>query len=160
MYVSEVMVGPAVCCNAKTNLGEAAEIMWKQNCGLLPITNIQNRVIGVVTDRDLFIALATRNRLPGDLTVGDVTSRRLYSCKLNDEIHTALATMSEHGVRRLPVLNDFGKVVGILSVDDLIISAQMGDKPALSSEDVVRTLRRICAPHYPQVQHKKLATAA
>ena len=160
MYVSEVMVGPAVCCSAKTNLGQAAEIMWRENCGLLPITNIQNKVIGVVTDRDLFIALATRNQLPGDVTVGEVTSGRLYSCKPSDDIHAALETMAKQGVRRLPVLDDAGKVTGILSADDVVTSAQMGDKPSLSCEDIVRTLRKIYVPHYAAVTHKKLARAA
>ncbi len=61
MKVSEVMTGAPVCCSSKTNLGRAAEMMWKQNCGILPIANIQNKVIGVVTDRDLFIALATKS---------------------------------------------------------------------------------------------------
>ncbi len=144
MKVSEVMTGAPVCCSSKTNLGEAAEIMWKQNCGILPIVNIQNKVIGVVTDRDLFIALATRNRLPGDLTVGEVTTRHVFSCKPDDDVHSALAKMGEGRVRRLPVIDHFGKVTGILSMDDIVLDVQMGEHPDLSSEDVVHALKRLC----------------
>jgi CBS domain-containing protein len=160
MQVRDVMVGPPVCCSSKTNLGEAAEIMWNQNCGILPIVNIQNKVIGVVTDRDLFIALATRNRLPGELTVGDVTNGHVYSCKPDDDIHSALGKMGEGRVRRLPVLDHFGKVVGILSMDDIILDVQMGEHPDLSSQDVVHALKRLYGPRLPQLIHRKVCEAA
>jgi CBS-domain-containing membrane protein len=157
MKVKNVMVSPAVCCRPDTNLGIAAEILWRHNCGILPITNFQDRVIGVVTDRDMFIALATRNRRAGELTLGEVTSGRVYSCKPDDDIHTAMAAMSEHGVRRLPVLDEVGKIVGIVSMDDVVRETQMGDRAQLSCRDVVHALQEICTPHSAPMKHAKLA---
>ena len=156
MKVKNVMVSPAISCRPDTNLGVAAEMLWRQNCGILPITNIQDRVIGVVTDRDMFIALATRNRLAGELTLGDVTSGRVYSCKPDDDIHIALATMSEHGVRRLPVLDAEGKIVGIVSMDDVVKQTQMGDRAELSSREVVHALQGIYAPQRTATKQTKL----
>ena len=159
MKVRDVMVGPAACCTPYTNLGEAAEIMWKENCGILPIVNIQNKVIGVVTDRDLFIALATRNRLPKELTVANVTTGHVYSAKPDDDIHMALAKMAEGRVRRLPVIDHAGKVVGILSMDDIVLDVQMGEHPELSSQDVVHTLKQLYGTRLPQVMRKKVGAA-
>lgn len=157
MKVKEVMMAPPICCGAETNLGVAAEILWRQNCGILPITNKQERVTGVVTDRDMFIALATRNRLAGELTLGEITSGRVYSCKPDDDIHLAMATMAKHGVRRLPVVNDTENVVGLLSMDDVVREAQMGERAELSCPEVVRALRDIYKPHVAAIVQPKLA---
>jgi CBS domain-containing protein len=157
MKVKEVMVAPPVCCSRDTNLGIAADIMWRENCGILPITNSDDGITGVVTDRDMFIALATRNRLAGDLTVGEVTSGRVFSCKPDDDIHTALAMMAKHAVRRLPVVNNLNQVVGMLSMDDIAREAQMGDRPELSCNDVVHYFRGTCEPRGAGAVHKNLA---
>lgn len=69
MKVIDVMTGTPFYCSPSTNLGSAAELLWNQNCGILPIVDDQ-KIVGVVTDRDLFIALGTRNRLPGDIVFG------------------------------------------------------------------------------------------
>jgi CBS-domain-containing membrane protein len=134
--------------------------LWNNNCGILPVTNIQSKVIGVVTDRDMFIALATRNRLPGDVTVGEVMSGRLFACKPGDDIHVALGTMAENRVRRLPVLDDGGKILGILSMEDVVMEAQTGEKPALSCEEIVHALKGIYGTRLPQVVHKNAVAAA
>jgi CBS domain-containing protein len=157
MNVKNVMVSPAISCRPETNLGVAAEMLWRQNCGILPITNIQDRVIGVVTDRDMFIALATRNRLAGELTLGEITSGQVYSCKPEDDIHHALATMAKHGVRRLPVLDEDGKIVGMVSMDDVVKETQMGDRAELTSREVVHALQGIYTPQTMASKHAKLA---
>lgn len=95
MYVKDVMVGTPAFCRPETNLGAAAEILWNRNCGILPIVDAQEQVIGVVTDRDLSIAMGTRNRLPGEISVGEVSSGKVHSCQPNDEISSALNTMGE-----------------------------------------------------------------
>ena len=72
MKVKEVMMGTPYYCQPETNLGSATELMWKANCGFLPVQTPDGKVIGVITDRDICIALGTRNRLAGDVAVGEV----------------------------------------------------------------------------------------
>jgi predicted transcriptional regulator len=64
MKVRDVMVGTPVWCSYETNLGAAVERLWNQDCGILPIVNSEGKVTAVATDRDICIALGTRNRLP------------------------------------------------------------------------------------------------
>ena len=120
---------------------------------MLVIVNDDQKVLGVVTDRDMFIALGTRNQLPGDVTVGSVSSGKVYSCYADDDIRTALATMARERVRRLPVINREGKLEGILSMDDVVAHSQgqgAGRTPDLSFDDVIGTLKKVYAPRIQQ----------
>jgi CBS domain-containing protein len=162
MKARDVMVGTPVGCKSDTNLGCAVEILWNKQCGILPIVNGEEKIVGVVTDRDMCIALGTRNRLAGEITVSEVATGQLYSCKPDDDIHVALATMGERKVRRLPVINTAGKLEGILSMDDVVLHAEprgAGRTPELSFEDVVDTFKRIYEPPLPQLVQKRTAAA-
>jgi CBS domain-containing protein len=162
MKVKEVMMGTPYYCQLGTNLGSATELMWNANCGFLPVEAADGKVIGVVTDRDLCIALGTRSQLPGDVTVGEVLSSKLYSCAPDDDIHIALQTMSKGKVRRLPVIAHNGTLVGVLSMDDILLRTEatsLGKKPELSSDEVVRSYRAITERQVPQVVAKCDAAA-
>src|ERR1700758_4463391 len=108
MKVREVMTPSVVSCRPETNVGAAVELLWSHNYGMLPVVGGDNRLIGIVTDRDICVAMGTRNRLPGELTVGEIAIEHVFTCKPDDEIHEALSTMAEKQVRRLPVVNDEG----------------------------------------------------
>jgi len=146
MKVRDIMMSAPKFCRPDTNLAAAVEIMWKSDCGFLPVVDFENRVAGVLTDRDVCIALGTRNQKASDVLVRDVMTDRVYGCAVEDDIHTALQTMEKHQVRRLPVVNPDGKLVGVLSIGDLTLHAEKreGKKiPDLSSEDVVETYQGI-----------------
>lgn len=146
MKVKEVMTATPYYCQPETNLGSATELMWNANCGFLPVEGTDGKIVGVVTDRDICVALGTRNLLPGDVTVGEVMSGKLYSCDPDDDIHIALQTMKEGKVRRLPVIAKNGTLVGVVSTDDILLRAEptsMGKHPELSSDEVVRAYRAI-----------------
>jgi CBS domain-containing protein len=162
MKVKDVMVRTAASCNRETNLGAAVAILWDRNCGILPIIDADQRVIGVITDRDICIALGTRNRLPGDIAVGEVMSGKLFTCVSEDEIRAAMATMAHAKVRRLPVLTVEGKLDGILSMDDVVAHSEPRSAKStneLLHDDVVETLRAVYRPELPQVV-KRTAIAA
>lgn len=162
MKVKEVMVGTPVECNFQANLGSAVELLWKQQCGILPIANNEEKILGVVTDRDICIALGTRNRLAGEILVGEVISGKLFSCKPDDDIHAALAMMAEKKVRRLPVIDAAGKLQGILSMDDVVLRAESrgaGRTPELSYEHVIETFKKIYEAPLPQLIQKQTAAA-
>ena len=87
MKVLDIMTQSAICCDAKTNVGAAVELMWVHNFGMLPVIGADKKLIGVVTDRDICIAMGTRSRLPGELTIGEIATKNVFTCKPNDEIH-------------------------------------------------------------------------
>jgi CBS domain-containing protein len=162
MKVKEVMTGTPSYCQPETNLGSATELMWNANCGFLPVERTDGKIVGVVTDRDICVALGTRNRLPGDVTVGEVMSGTLHSCDPDDDIHIALQTMEEGRVRRLPVIAKDGTLVGVVSTDDILLRAEsrsLGKHPELSSDEVVRTYRAIIQRQVSRVVAKQAATA-
>ena len=143
MKVSELMTKSPAYCTTDTNLGAAAEIMWKRNCGFLPVLSPQQNLVGVVTDRDMCIAMATRNQLPGQVTVQQVSSAVTHSCRPDDDLQAALKTMADKGVRRLPVIDAAGKLEGVLSVDDIILRADSQIPGSLAPEQVLNTLRKL-----------------
>ena len=148
MRIVEIMMGTPYHCSPETNLGAATELMWIGNCGFLPVVGNDNKVAGVVTDRDICIALGTRNQAAGDVTVAEVMSGKMYSCAPEDHVQMALETMQAGHVRRLPVITKSGELVGVVSIDDMIIHAAKTDTgvaSSLSTTEVVTALQRINA---------------
>jgi CBS domain-containing protein len=146
MKVRDVMKPTAVCCRPDTNLAAAVELLWVNNCGMLPVVGNNGKLEAVITDRDICIATGTRNRLPSELTVNEVATKHVITCQLEDEIHEALHTMAERQVRRLPVVDHDGVPQGILSMDDIITHGDMGKWQGcceLSSEEIIRALKRL-----------------
>jgi CBS domain-containing protein len=161
MKVKDIMTQSAFCCSADTNVGAAVELMWIHNCGMLPVIAIDGKLIGVVTDRDICIAMGTRNRLPGELTVGEIATRTVFTCKPDDEIHEALNTMANKQVRRLPVVNGEGEPQGVLSMDDIITHGDLNKWEGsceLSSEEIIRSLKKLYGQKFP-MGHTKSAAA-
>jgi CBS domain-containing protein len=160
MKVEGIMVKTVASCNADMNLGEAVEVMWNRDCGILPIVNAESKVTGVITDRDIAVALGTRNRLPGEITVKEVASSDLYCCKPEDEVHLALHTMASAKVRRLPVVNKAGKLEGILSMDDVVAHAEMANQGSdVSADKVVDTLKEVYSAYLLERMPRKVAAA-
>ena len=161
MRVLDVMMGTPYFCRPESNLGVATEQMWKGNCGFLPVVGSEERVVGVVTDRDICIALGTRGRPSGEVIVADVMSTKVHSCTPEDELRIALDTMRDGRVRRLPVITKQGALVGAISVDDVLLRAEETGKvkgTGVSSDDVVNALRAINTHQLPVVAVKQ-ATA-
>lgn len=160
MKVKDAMTCTAVSCAPATNLAATVELFWKRNCGMLPVVNENGKVIGVLTDRDVSVALGTRNRLASEITAGEVATMEPMICGAEDDVHEAMQTMAKAKVRRLVVVNKEGLLQGILSMDDLVAQAQMGNagKPIeLSSDDVIRALKGIYGSKFPVVPLKKAA---
>lgn len=145
MKISQLMTRDPVSCAPTTNLAEAAKLMLEADCGSLPVVS-EGKLFGMVTDRDLFIALGTRNRCPSSMSVAEVVTGPLFSCGPDDDSQTVLATMKEHQVRRVPVLGFGGTLLGIVSMNDLVLAA---GKPGIRGVDIITTLQAICAHHHP-----------
>ena len=145
MKISEVMTRAVKSCSIDDNLVIAVERMWHANCGILPVIDRDDAVVGVISDRDICLALGTRNELASELHVDEVFKKKLFSCAPDDSLQTALDIMGESRVRRLPVLDDKGKLVGIISLDDIgEISMSTGTRrKTVPPEKVVEVLRKV-----------------
>src|SRR5215470_11880232 len=111
MKIQDVMRKLPAFCGLDTPLTVAVELMCKNECGFLPVVGDGGNVVGVITDRDICIALGTRNRKPSEVLVGDVmfpkqyTFPRLFPCGPGDDIHNVLKTMLIERIRRVPVID-------------------------------------------------------
>jgi len=148
MKVREIMTRAVRSCSPETTAREAALAMREADCGILPVLR-GGRVAGVVTDRDLCLALAERDCAPSELAVGDAMSRGLWACREEDEVHTALETMRARRVRRLPVVDAVGQLRGILSMNDIARNAEREAEGRISYEDALGTFQIIGEHRYP-----------
>lgn len=146
MNVKSLMTSAPRTCTPATNLAEAAALMLDADCGILPVVDDAGKLVGVVTDRDMYVALATRNTLASQLTVGEVARRKVFTCGPDDDVQSALAVMKQHHVRRLPVEGFGGTVAGIISMNDILLAA---GKKGVGNADIIETLQAICAHHHP-----------
>ena len=124
MKVRDIMTRTASFCGPESTLEEASFLMRKRNCGFLPVVGEGGNVIGVITDRDMCIALGTRNRNPSDIRVWDAMPHKLFTCMEGDDVHCALKTLRGARIRRLPVIDRDGSLVGVLSIDDIVLKAR------------------------------------
>lgn len=152
ILVEDIMTRTPWYCAPETNLATVAELMWVHDCGALPIVGADH-VLGMITDRDVAIALGTRGIPAQNITAVEVATAPVVYCRSNDDIHAALHLMGEMKVRRLPVLNDHDELVGMIGVNDLILAARPldGSIPELDDEQVIETMRQICAHEKTQV---------
>jgi CBS domain-containing protein len=120
--------------------------MWDGDCGILPVLD-EGKLVGVVTDRDMYIALATRDARAAQVTVDAVATKNVATCTPEDDVHVALEKMRDARVRRLPVVGFGDTVLGLLSLNDIVLAA--GKDKSLGNDDVVETMQAICAHHHP-----------
>jgi CBS domain-containing protein len=162
MKVKEIMTANPKACRTTTNLAEAASFMWDYDCGILPVVADEGRVVGLITDRDICIAGATKNRNLSNIAVEEIVTGKVYSCAPEDDVHKALDTMQQRRVRRLPVIAPDGTLEGILSVNDVTLNAkETEDKkvPGISFRDLVETYKAVCDHALPAEESGK-STAA
>ena len=114
---------------------------------MLPVLGPDGTVVGMITDRDVAIAAATRNRTPALIVVGEVISGTLHFCGPEDELADALETMSLHQVHRLPVLHPDGRVAGLVSLNDVFRYAERVPAGDAIRRLALETASRISAPH-------------
>ena len=147
MKVKEIMTPNAKAIWLTESLADAAKLMWETDCGALPIIKDGRKVIGMITDRDICMAVAMRDANPSHVSVEEVMTGQVYSVSPEDDIVQALQAMKEHKIRRLPVVNVEGELEGILSMNDVVLNARTSKSAAAGSlkyDDVVKTYQAIC----------------
>jgi CBS domain-containing protein len=119
MKVADVMTKDVVTCATGDSLNRAAQLMWERRCGCVPVLDESQRVVGMLTDRDVCMAAYTQGRRLDDIAVTTAMSRPARTCLLSASMENAEDLMMAHGVRRLVVVDPDGRARGILSLDDI-----------------------------------------
>jgi CBS domain-containing protein len=145
MKVREFMTKDVKSCTEATDLATVAKIMWDADCGIVPVVDDNGRVVGVVTDRDICIAAATRALDPASIGVSEAMSRSVATCLEDADARTALEALRERRIRRLPVVNRQNRLVGILSMNDLVTRTDFRQPTGVPGEEILSTLRAISA---------------
>lgn len=147
MKVRDLMTSRVASCGPLDSGERAAELMMVDDCGAIPVIDGESNVVGIVTDRDLCMAVYRRGRTLKKLTVSSLMTRDVTCCHTDDDIRDAEACMRDHHVRRLPVIERNGRLAGIVSLSDFareaIQEARGEGASDIGYEDVGKTLGTI-----------------
>jgi CBS domain-containing protein len=143
MRVHEIMTKSVLTCRATDSLARAAELMWENDLGCLPVTR-DGRVVGIVTDRDIaMVAYLKRDKL-ADIAVTAAMSLQVLTCSPNDDVLEVERIMSGCQVRRLPVVDPLDRPIGVISLYDIARASSRGTD--VSAAEVASTLTAVCMP--------------
>jgi CBS domain-containing protein len=145
------MTGTPRTCTRGSSLNDAARVMWEADCGFVPVVEADGseRVVGVLTDRDICMAAYTTGLSLKEVAVDRVMATEVHACREQDSLSEAEAVMQEHQIRRLPVVGENDRIVGVVSLADLAVVAsedQAKKRPRVSPRQIVLTLGAIDRP--------------
>jgi CBS domain-containing protein len=151
MKIKEVMHQPVKCCDSTMSLDQVASQMWNDDLGIIPITDREQKVIGVVTDRDITMAATLKHKPLWEISAGElIAGKPCHYCQPGDDIHKVLDLMASSRIRRVPVVDEHQHIAGMVGFKDLaehMATASRGKKVDLSSIEVLGTFRKICRPN-------------
>jgi CBS domain-containing protein len=142
MKARELMTAQPACCTPEETVGDAARLMKEHDCGCIPVVEDKqtDRLVGVVTDRDIACRCTAKNKGP-DTPVAEVMSRDPRCCSPDDDVDKVERIMAEAQVRRVPVVDQRGCCVGMIAQADLALNQR-----AASDSEVGRIVERISEP--------------
>ena len=149
MKVSTVMSRRVHTAREHDSLEQAARIMWDHDCGYVPVIDDFGAIVGVVTDRDVAMAACLRDQRLAEISIASVMSKRVHTCGADDPVDVAERIMRREKVRRIPVEGRDGRLVGVVSLNDIARRSQTLRgrlTRALWPREVTKTLAAICEP--------------
>ena len=129
---NEVMTKNPVCCLPNDAVIKAAELMKSENIGSIPVIENEQtqKVVGIVTDRDLALKIVAEGRDAKSTNLEAVMTRKVVTCLADDDLQKALDAMAEHQLRRIPVVDNNNKILGIIAQADVATRADQPEKTA------------------------------
>jgi CBS domain-containing protein len=127
MKVEQLMTRNVESCRPSDCLNRPAQVMWEHDCGIVPVVSDgdgSGRVVGMLTDRDICMAAYTQGRPLQEIPVASAMAQDICSCRPSDAIAVALKVMETNQIRRLPVVDQDDRLVGIISLADIAREAQ------------------------------------
>lgn len=151
MKVQELMTRDVATCRPDDTCGTAAKLMWDRDCGTVPVLDGDGRLAGMITDRDICMAAWMQDCSPSALGVSSVMSKNPAVCSASDSVESAERLMRSRQIRRLPVVDAERRLIGILSLADIVRAARAagGRVGQVIPEEVTATLADICQPRRP-----------
>ncbi len=149
MNVEQLMQRTVQTCRAHHTLNDAARLMWEHDCGCLPVVDDDGKVVGMLTDRDICMAVYTRGQPLWQVPVAAAMAADPRTCRTGDSLTEAESVMRQNQIRRLPVIDRRNRVVGILSLNDVARQAarETGHRNRnVAPDEVATTLGAICSP--------------
>jgi CBS domain-containing protein len=151
MNVQTIMTREVKTCRPNDTLDTPTRIMWENDCGCVPVIGDDKRVLGMITDRDICMAAWTQGGHLSEMRVSGAFSKQPHTCNVHATLASAEQIMREYQVRRLPVVDDMGRLVGLLSLNDMARSAaDPGGKgetgETVTPNEVVETLAAVGRP--------------
>lgn len=144
MKVSKFMNPRVLTCRITDSLARAARLMWDHDIGCVPVVDDRGRVEGILTDRDIAMAAYLGGETLAAIPVSTAMAAGVWSCAPGDGLDDVEDVMSRNRIRRLPVIDDDGVLVGIITLGDLARASRgMG---TITSSEVVSTLIAVSAP--------------
>jgi CBS-domain-containing membrane protein len=137
------------CVRESETLSAAAKIMWDCDCGSVPVLDeAGQKLVGMITDRDICMSTWSKDSAPSSIKVADVMSRQISACSPEDNLATAEGIMRSRRVRRVPVVDSAGKIVGMLSLADIARKADrernQQTSQEITAEEIAATLANVC----------------
>lgn len=138
MKCKDVMTQKIVCCYPGDRVAKAAKRMKKNDIGSLPIVeNKENKkLVGIITDRDLALKVIGKGRNPKSTKIKKVMTKNVVTCRSNDELQKALNLMAENQLRRIPVVDNDDRVIGIIAQADIATRLNQAEKTAEVVKDI------------------------
>ncbi|HWO25825.1 MAG TPA: CBS domain-containing protein [Kofleriaceae bacterium] len=149
MQAAELTQREILTCSDRDSLEHVVSLMWKHDIGCLPVTSPDGRLVGMITDRDVAMAAYLQGAPLRSITVSSVMSREVVTCRERDDVQEVERAMRQRQVRRVPVIDEVGKLLGMITINDIARAAHEGKLP---SADVASTLAAISRPRlvHPQ----------
>jgi CBS domain-containing protein len=143
--VREIMSANPVCCVATDTAQHVAQIMRAKNVGSVPVVdNLQSRkLLGMITDRDLCLAIIAQGLNPTNTAIKPYLTAQAHSCREGENIETCARLMQEHQVRRIPVVDSDGRVIGIVAQADLALR--------VNSDTLHKTIKEVSKTGRPSI---------
>jgi CBS domain-containing protein len=157
MKVKDLMATDVKCCSEFSTLNTAAQLMWDNDIGCVPVVDKDGRVIGMLTDRDICMAAYTQGAPLTGALVTIAMSKQVFSCAPDNELAFAEKLMREKQVRRLPVIDAQGRLVGLISLSDISREGEreieMKRPREVSDAEIAGVMASLCAPRHRVVAH-------
>jgi len=145
--IDEVMNGEVFTCRPDDSLATTAQLMWDHDIGSVPVIDADKKPIGMVTDRDVCMSAYFSGKPLAEQTVSQAMSREVHAARLGQSVQTVEGLMRAKQVRRVPVVDDSGKIAGIVTVNDLALTA--GKSRSVKPDELTNVLASICQPRHP-----------
>lgn len=130
----DVMTPDPACCAPHTPLDQVAQLMVENNCGEIPVIDVTDQPIGVVTDRDIVCRVVAQGKNPVGYTAETCMSQPVVPVRSDATLDEVISTMERHQIRRVPVVDDHGCCAGIIAQADVAIIGPEHDVAELVRE--------------------------